>query len=239
MSVIASTIWPYVAGFAIPTLPAVVYFLSVSPAYPLIYDVVILQARNYSRGRNLPFPGIHFKTLDELVVYVPIVTFGASILALLSRRFQNPTGARGKHREHSADVERNGLIVTLSLLALVMFFQGLRARGIHCLCSLRSFLLCLLIALLFEHRAGCLGWRGFSLFVSFRLLLFTAAFSAAKATRHLILEGSVPGRIAKVLFASGKHVSENEATWCALSNPLTKGFCFFGDEARLKTIEFI
>ena len=238
MSVIASTLWPYVVGFAIPTLPAAVYFLSVSPAYPLIYDVFILQVRNYSRGRNLPFPGIHFKTLDELAVYIPIITVTASFFALLSRSFRSHRNPMRSIEEHSTNVERIGLIVTLSLLALVMLSKAyVRLGPLPIFPSLLPSIL--LMALLFEHRAELprVGRILVNCLVGF--CFFTAMFSAAKATRHLILEGSVPGRIVRVLLASNKLVSENEADWCALSNPLTKGFCFSGDEGRLKAIEFI
>jgi hypothetical protein len=99
--------------------------------------------------------------------------------------------------------------------------------------------------------------------------IFTAVFCAAKATRFDLLQGSIPDRIVRVFFDSGraapdakpawcklsnplikgfcsmeddgltKPSPEVQATWCKLSNPLTKGFCFLTDYGRILTIEFI
>lgn len=268
LSIIASALWPYMLGFAILTVPAIIYFLSVSPIYPLIYDVVVLQAKNYQRYRHMPFPGIHLKKLDDLAVYGPIVTLALSLFALLTCGSRSqPNHPPGK-QERSSKKRLRGLLITLSLLAFVMFFKGyVRVGTLNMFISILPSLL--LTAVLFEYRMK-LPWLARMLVTCLAcFFIFTAAFSAAKATRFDLLQGSVPDRIARVLFASGRPAPEPEpawcklsnplikgfcssiddgpakaspeaqSTWCKLSNPLTRGFCFLVDYGRMQTIEFI
>ena len=268
ISIIASALWPYIVGFAILTVPAIVYFLSVSSIYPLIYDVVILQAANYQRYRHMPFPGIHFKRLDDLAVYGPILTVALSLFALLtfSSRIQ-PYGPAGEH-ERSGKEQLRGLLIALSLLAFVMFFKGyVRVGTLNMFISFLPSLL--LTAVLFEYRMRLPRLARILVSCLACFFMFTAAFCAAKATRFDLLQGSIPDRIVRVLFASGRPAPqpgpawcklsnplikgfcsvendgltkpgpEVQSDWCKQSNPLTKGFCFLVDYGRLQTIEFI
>lgn len=268
ISIIASALWPYILGFAILTVPAIIYFLSVSSVYPLIYDVVVLQAANYQRYRHMPFPGIHLKKLDDLAVYGPIVAIALSLFALLtfgSRSHpDHPAGKQGQ----SGTKQMCGLLITLSLLAFVMFFKGyVRVGTLNMFISFLPSLL--LTAVLFEHRMKLPQLARALVLCLACFFIFTAAFCAAKATRFDLLQGSIPDRIVRVLFASGRPAPQPGPTWCKLSNPLikgfcsveddgltkpspevqsawckesnplTKGFCFLVDYGRLQTIEFI
>ncbi len=235
-SIIAS-LWPYLLGFAILTAPPIIYFLSVSPLYPLVFDVVILQARNYQSGRQLPFPGIRLTKLEYLAVYVPIITVAVSLLALLV-----PSRGHENHPIHMHKPMRmeelKGLLIALSLLAFVMFFKGyVRVVVLSMFPSLLPSLI--LIAVLFEHRQSLPRLALVPVNYLAGFLIFAGLFSAAKAQGHHLLEGSVPGRIVKVLLPFARPASTREASWCKRANPITKGFCFITDDGRMETIDFI
>jgi len=234
----ASALWPYLLGFAILTVPPAIYFLSVSAVYPLVLDVVILQAKNYQRGRHLPFPGIHLKKLDDLAVYIPIIAVGLSLFVLLTRGLGRDSDQPEHVQEPSGRTEKYGLLISLSLLAFVMFFKGyVRVGTLNMFVSLLPSLL--LTAVLFESRMNLPRFVRMAVTGLAAFFIFTALISAAKATRHLLLEGSVPGTIAKELSVFHRHLTDVETTWCHASNPVTRGFCFLADDGRIRTIEFI
>jgi hypothetical protein len=229
LSITLSALWPYILGFAILTGPAIIYFLSVSSIYPLIYDVVVLQAANYQRYRHMPFPGIHLKKLDDLAVYGPIVTIALSLFVLLTFGSRSQPDHPADKQERSGKEQLRGLLIILSVLTFVMFFKGyVRVGTLNMFISFLPSLL--LTAVLFEYRmrlprlprtlVSCLAC----------FFIFTAAFCAAKATRFDLLQGSIPDRIARVLFASGRPAPQPGPAWCKLSNPLIKGFCFLEDD---------
>lgn len=229
LSIIAAALWPYMLGFAILTIPAITYFLSVSSIHPLVYDVVTVTA-HYRRYRGMPFPGIHFKRLDDLAVYGPIVTLALSSFALLiwSARTQpdHPAGKSGKK-------ELCGLLITLSLLAFVMFFKGyVRVGTLNMFISLLPSLL--ITAVLFEYRMKLPRLARMLVNCLACFFIFTATFCAAKATRFDLLQGSIADRVVRVLFASGRPAPEPKPAWCKLSNPLMKGFCSFEDDGLTK-----
>ena len=56
--------------------------------------MLIYPSRYYHSGRNLPFPGIDLKGLENLEVYLPIVAIAISFYVPLAGRF----GAPGKDR---------------------------------------------------------------------------------------------------------------------------------------------
>ena len=268
ISIIASALWPYMLGFAILTVPAIIYFLSVSSIYPLVYDVIALQAKNYQRYRHMPFPGIHLKKLDDLAVYGPIVSLALSLFVLLTFASRSDSDHSAGKQERSGKNELCGLLITLGVLAFVMYFKGyVRVGTLNMFISfLPSFLL---TGVLFEYRMKLPRLARVLVSCLACFFIFTAMFCAAKATRFDLLQGSVPDRIVRVLLASGrpapdpkpvwcklsnplikgfcsveddgltKPSPEVQATWCKLSNPLTKGFCFLADYGRMQTIEFI
>ncbi len=268
LSIFRSALWPYILGFSILTVPVIIYLLSVSSIYPLILDVVILQARNYQRYRHTPFPGIHPKKLDDLAVYGPIVTLALSFFALVTCGSRSDRDHSASRHERYRNEELRGLLITLGLLAFVMFFKGyVRVGTLNMFISILPSLL--LTAVLFEYRASLP--RALRILVTCLACFFilTAGFSAAKATRFDLLQGSIPDRMVRVIFASGKPAPETrpgwckqssplikgfcsieddelikpgpeaQSTWCNLSNPLTRGFCFLVDYGRMETIEFI
>jgi hypothetical protein len=62
----ADSFWPYLVGFAILTLPPALYYLSVAPLRPVVYDIILYPRHHYYGSRNLPFPVISLRELDYL-----------------------------------------------------------------------------------------------------------------------------------------------------------------------------
>jgi hypothetical protein len=238
LSSLASALWPYLLGFAVLTLPPAIYFIAVSAARPLILDAFVIQSKIFYRYRRTPFPGIHLKTLDDLAIYLPIPTLLLSAFVLLSRRLQRNQDSPANIGEQSKLKEEHGLLITLSLLAFVMFFKGsVRVGFLNVLISLLSSLI--ILSVLFERRMELHRLARTLVVVLLGFFFFAGAFCAARTTRQLIRQGSVPRRLVSDLFASRRPPQDIEAAWCNFASPLTKDFCFLADDGRVRTIEFI
>jgi hypothetical protein len=231
-----SAFWPYLLGFAILTLPPALYYLSVAPLAPLIHDMIVYPSKYYHRARNLPFPGIYWKGLENFEIYLPIAVAGISLYVPAAHRL----GARvkGAFRSPSTSEEQNwlGFLVTFGLLTLVMYLKGfVRVSMAQMYLSIvPSFLL---IAVLFQHRstlprlvrisAMCFVWL--SVLATTWAILHTA--KALYVQRAFLPEG---------IWSSARGtLSKTQTTWCKFTNPLIRGICFSPPDNRIQTIEFI
>jgi hypothetical protein len=231
-----STFWPYPIGFAAVTLPALFYYLSRAPIYPVLHDIVIYPSKYYHRARNLPFPGIHLKTLDNLGIYLPVVIIGISLYVAVARGSR--VSEKDAFRSPGIPEEQTwrGFLITFGLLALVMYFKGIvRVSLVHMYLSLLPSLL--LIAVLFQLRHTfvrpvriCITFVGW-------LFILTAGLSSLREARVLHINHAY---VSENLWLSARGaLPEIRATWCKEENPATKGLCFFPDNDHIQTIEFI
>ena len=232
LSSIASTLWPYVLGFAILTMPAIIYFLSVSSIYPLVFDVVTVTA-NYQRYRGMPFPRIHLKKLDDLAVYGPILTVVLSSLMLFTMGSGNDTDYSTQQLKRYGTKQLRGLLVTMSLLVFVMYFKGyVRVGTLNMFISILPSLLLTAVLFVYRYKFPRLARMMVSFLACFFIL--TGVFCAAKATRFDMLQGSIPDRMIRVLFDAGRPNPQPEPAWCKMSSPLIKGFCSLEDDGLTK-----
>lgn len=232
----ASTFWPCLLGFAIVTLPPALYYLSVAPLYPFVHDIILYPGKYYHRGRNLPFPKIHLKGLDNLGVYLPIAIVGISLYAALARGLRPRSSDASSLQTTPEEQKLHGFLVTFSLLTLVMYFKGfVRISLIHLYLSILPSLL--LIAVLFQHRFTFRRPIRISIMCLMWLSVLAASWSALREARELRMQhSSVP----ESLLSSARGASpEAHVTWCKTKGPLTMGFCFLPEDDRLQTIEFI
>jgi hypothetical protein len=232
----ATTFGPYLLGFALLTLPAVVYYLSIAPVASLVHDIILYPAKYYHRGRNLPFPRIHLNNFGDLGIYLPIAIAGISLYVLVAQRSRAPSDNASKFQGIREEQEWRGFLVTFGLLVLVMYLKGFVRVSLSQM-YLAIIPSLLLIAVLFQHRSvfphparitiSCLMW----------LSLAAASWSARNEARALRLTHlSVPERI---LSLTQQAPPEMQTTWCHTTNPLTRGFCFLPEEDRIHVIEFI
>jgi hypothetical protein len=232
----ASTFWSYLAGFAAVTLPALLYYLSVAPLSPFVHDIILYPSEYYHRGRNLPFPAISLRALENIGIYLPIAIVSITLYIVVLR-----LRGRGEDASNSQSIPEeqkwHGFLVMFGLLALVMYFKGfVRVSLVHMHLSIIPSLL--LIAVLFQHRLTLTRPIRISVTFLMWLSIFAAGCSALREVRTLqhVEHASVP----KSMLLSVRHAwPETQATWCKIESPLTTGLCFLPDDGRIQTIEFI
>jgi hypothetical protein len=232
----ASTFWPYLLGLALLTLPPALYYLSVAPVYPLARDIVLFSGRYYHRNRNLPFPGISLRTVDNLEIYLPIVVAAISLYVAVALQLQRRARGALNSQNISEDQNLQGFLLTFGLLALAMYCKGLVrvSLGQMYLSIVPSFLL---IAVLFQRRFFFprLGR------ISIVCFVWLSVLATTWATLHVVklLYVHHLSVLERMLSVSRGTSPENQTAWCKIANPLTTGFCFLPEEDRIQTIEFI
>ncbi len=219
---------PYLLGFAVVTLPPALYYLAVAPLHPILHDIVLYPGKYYHRGRKLPFPGISLRTFENIQVYLPIPVVAISLYVAWTQSFR----ARGNGGS-GLDRRVGGFLVTFGLLALVMYFKGfVRMELTHMYLCVIPYLL--LIAVLFQYRQR--------LFRPLQMVIAAAAYlsllAIASSTWHH--RGNLYQSVMVEAMALSRGPTSPEIqTWCALSNPFTRGICFLPEDDRIRTIEFL
>ncbi len=233
--IFASTFWPYLLGFALLTIPAALYYLSVAPLAAMLADIVFYPAKYYHRGRYLPFPGIHLKELENLGVYLPIAITGISLYALVAR-LRARLGAAARLDNIPQPQGWYGFLVTFTILLIVMYLKGVvRVAPLQMYLAIVPSLL--LVAVLFQHQSSFPRPVRISISCLFWLSLLPAAWSALHEVRfEYVWHSSVAQRILSSTRNAGPGT---ETEWCKIANPLTTGFCFFPEDDRVHAIEFI
>jgi hypothetical protein len=232
----ASIFSPYLLGFLIVTFPALLYYLSVSPVRPFVHDIILYPGKYYHRGRNLPFPGIYLKGLDNIGIYVPIAIIGIALYTVVARRAQVRGDDASGTESIFAERKWYGFLVTFGLLAVVMYFKGIvRVALLQLYLSIIPSLL--LMAVLFQHRRIFARPVRIAITSLAWLSVMAAGLSAVRQERALRMEhSSLPE---KIIASARRSTPELRSTWCRTTNPLTNGLCFLPDNDHIRAIEFI
>jgi hypothetical protein len=236
LQAMASALWPYLLGAALMIVLPALYYLSVAPFHDFAFDMIIYPSRYYHGGRNLPFPTIDLKGLENLEVYLPVAAIAISLYVAFAGLF----GVRGNDAvslgSTSEQKKWHGFLLMFALLALVMYLKAFVRMSVYQLnlCIIPALLL---IAVLFEHRLSFPRLLRISVLGLVGLSVVSATWSALHEVRFLqIRHSSVP----EYIYSSARGtMPEAETTWCKLKKSLTKGFCFFPEIDRVRTIEFI
>jgi hypothetical protein len=213
-----SIFWPYLAGFAVLTLPPALYYLAVAPVHPILHDIFLFPSKYYHRNRNLPFPVFDWKTLENLGVYTPVAIACAAVYAVV----QPPRD------QTNTPIER-GFLITFGLLLVVMYLKGLVriSPGQVYLALIPSLLV--IGMLVHEKRRFALGAR-----VAIDLLVVLALVAPLWASLHLAWsEYRLHFSVAQELLAPDRRA------WCYARNSLTRGLCFLPEDDRTQAIEFL
>jgi hypothetical protein len=232
----ASTFWPYLFGFAFSTIPPAIYYISVAPLADLFQDIIIFPAKYYHRSRNVPFPGLSLKGLENLGVYLPIAIAGISLYVLVEPRLRPRVRAAAHSESIAQQQEWHGFLLTFGLLLVVMYLKGLvRVGPVQMYLAIIPSLL--LVAVLFQHRSTFARPIRISISCLLALSLVPAAWSALHQVR---LDDLWHLSVAQRMFALTRNVRpEAETAWCKTPNPLTRGLCFLPEDDRMHAIEFI
>lgn len=224
----ASTFWPSLLGFAVVTLPPALYYLSIAPIHPFVHDMIVYPTKYYGRGRNLPFPRINRKSLENLGNYLPVAVAAVSLYVA----FAASLGLRRKDSKKL--LEWQGCLVSFGLLTLVMYMKGFIRAGLGQM-YLSILPSVLLAAVLFEHRSTCRRFVQVSIVFLVGLYVIAASWATRREARSLyVLQLSAAERT----LLSVRDSPETQ-TWCNSNNALTRGLCFLPESDRIQTIEFI
>jgi hypothetical protein len=219
----------YLSGCMIVVIPALVYFLSIAPIHGFLFDIFEYPAKNYHRGRNLPFPTLRLHHLGDLGVYIPIVIALIALFVALGpsaskgNRFTN-LGAGFRHDSWWA------FLFVFGLTTFAMYFKGwVRASPWHMYLSIIPSVL--LIAVLLQHSSQLSGTVRGCVLILVTLSIIAPIGSTLSEGRHRIA-------IHDTLASSGIRDAEQRA-WCETPGALTKGVCFIPRYGRTQLIQFL
>jgi hypothetical protein len=223
-------------GFALVTVPALLYYLSVAPWKAFAHDMIDFPRLYYNRARGLPFPRIHIKTFDSIEVYL-------CLLIALTALYVGVKGClrlRGTNGGSSAaaqwSLKWHGLLVAFSLLSLVMYLKGWVRPGVGGM-YLAIVPTLLLVALLYDQHSAFRPWFGRWMQLLLALSVLAPAVLAARQARDFTRDHRwVLGET--IAHARGR-LSPLQTRFCQTPGPLTVGHCFLPDDDHIQTIEFI
>jgi hypothetical protein len=230
LRIFGSIFWPYLAGFGLLTIAPLLYYLSRAPLAPIAHDIIIFPSKYYPRARNLPFPGITLKSIENLGVYVPVGIAAMTLYALV-RHHTRPIAPGSPEKQ-----KHEGFLIMFGLMLVVMYLKGLvRVSPVQMYLAIVPSLL--LIAVLFEDRAAFPRPAR----ISINCLMLLSLLAATWSTLHVIrLEWLYHLSVAQQIFHFPQATTPGlEADWCGTINPVTRGFCFLPDDDRIRAIEFI
>jgi hypothetical protein len=223
---------PYLVGVTAVFLPPAVLFLAVSPIHPFVHDIILYPSKYYASARRLPFPGIRWRSLENIAVYLPVLA------AILS--FYSVMTAKNRDRDDGEDIAENqnwiGFLILFGLLSTVFYFKGIIRISIgQILLSLIPTVISLAVLYEYSSREGKMLHRIVQWTMA--LSVFTATWSALKEVRVLYLgHESV---LEEVLSPPGPPSLRAETNWCSVPNPLHTGLCFLVDPDHAKIISYI
>jgi hypothetical protein len=218
---------PYMVGVIAVFLPPAVLYLTVSPIHPFVHDIILYPSKYYARARRLPFPGLRWRSLENMALYLPVLVAILSLFSVMTRKDRD---------QADQDQSRVGFLILFGMLSTVFYFKGIIRISVgQMLLSLVPTVLS--IAMLYEYtsRAGRRLHRIVQLTMA--VSIFTATWSALKEVRVLYLgHQSV---LEEVLSPPGPASLQAETNWCGVPNPLHTGLCFLVDPDHAKLISYI
>ena len=229
--------WRYGLGFAAVLLLPAVYFLSVSPLHPLLLDVFILQKKYYHRYRNLPFPHVGLRSLEQDAVYLPLIV-AAFTLVLVVCLVRRPRQAHRQADENRPDHSLQMFLTAFGLLVFAMFFKGaIRVNMLHMYLAIVP--ATIVLAVIIQHKAVLPRPLRRVAMLTGCLFLYMAILPALRERQILLAQGTVTQRLIDVVFHPERANSGFEGACCRRDSPLTHGLCFLSDKNRLDTAMFI
>jgi len=232
---IRSTLLLYSCGVAAIFLPPALLYLSVAPIHPFVHDIILYPAKYYARARRVPFPGIRWRSFENLAVYLPVVVALLCTYALVVVR--NPDVDHAASSDDVArDQDRMGFLILFGLLGSAFFFKGVvRPSVVQMLLSLVPTVITL--AVLYDYTAH--KRRNVHRFVRWTMALsiFTATWSALKEVRVLYL--SHESVLQEVLSPPGPASLKLKTNWCGVPNRLHTGLCFLVDPGHAEAVSYL
>jgi hypothetical protein len=232
---IRSTLLLYSCGVAAIFLPPALLYLSVAPIHPFVHDIILYPAKYYVRARRLPFPNLHWQSLENLAVYLPV------LVALLCVYTLAVTWKPGRDRPSVTNAvikieDFRGFLILFGLLGTVFYFKGIvRISVPQMLLSIVPTVVTLAVLYDFtSHKQRSLHcvvqW-------TMALSIFAATWSALKEVRVLYL--SHESVLQEVLSPPGPESIKMETDWCGVRNRLHTALCFLVDPGHALAISYV
>jgi hypothetical protein len=196
--------------------PVAVSYLMAAPLHFFLHDIVIFPSKYYAQARNLPLPRLHWRSLENIALYLPIP---AGLLAL----YASWLSAGPESEADRPNDDKKLLLLLFGLSVIAFYFKGIvRISVLQMLAALIPMVIA--IALLYERFA--MGNRNLFRAAQWMMIisLFTATWSALKEIRLLYMtHASV---LQEVLSPPGPSSLRPDTDWCDVPNPLHTGLCF-------------
>jgi hypothetical protein len=230
-----SAILPYWFGVAALFLPVALLYLAVSPIHPFLHDIILYPAKYYVRARRFPFPRVHWRSLENIALYLPVPIGCLSLYCLIAAARTGPRQT-ADGEELRQEWGQKGFLIVFGLMTIVFYFKGLvRISVVQMLLALVPMVITLAVLYEFTAREG----KGLHRVVRWimALSIFCASWSVAKEVRVLYLDQAAV--LQEVLSRSGPAPTRPETDWCRVPNPLHTGLCFLVDPYHAKVISYI
>jgi hypothetical protein len=203
----------YTLGITAVFLPPALIYLAIAPLHPFIHDIFLYPVKYYARARHLPIPRIHWRSLENLALYLP------PLVAVL--------GWYASAREEQADQKKKGILILFGLLAAIFYLKGIvRISVVQMLLSLVPTVI--VVAVLFDVTAKKASRLHIVAQCLLGVFIFTAVWSGLKEVR--------------VLYLSRQSVLQeivSPAEPCTLGKRLDTGLCFFLDRGHQQAITYL
>jgi hypothetical protein len=208
-----STLTLYTLGMTGVFLPPALVYLAIAPVHSFVHDIFLYPVKYYARARHLPLPGIRWRSLENLAMYLPP-------LAALPGLYVGGT-------ERQSNQEKKGILILFGLLEAIFYLKGIvRISVVQMLLSLVPTVI--VIAVLLDVTAK----RGGRLHTVAQCLMgvsiFTATWSGLKEVRVLYLNRQ---SVLQELLSPSQP--------CTLGKRLDTGICFYMDRAHEQVTAYL
>jgi hypothetical protein len=229
-----SLLYLYALGITIVVLPPALLYLSVASIQPLLHDVVLYPGKYYVRARRVPFPGLHWRSLENIALYLPI--FVAILCLYLVLTPDREAGDGAVCARPPEKMGSFGVAVFFGLIGGVFYFKGLVRISVGQM-LLSIVITAITIAALFECTRFARPRMHRLIQGVMMLSIFTATWSALKEVR--ILDRSHDSVLQEILSPPGPKFLRSETAWCGVPNRLHTGLCFLVDPSHIEAITYL
>ena len=225
----------YLLGVAVICLPPAVFYLSVAPLQALLHDTVYYPAKYYAHARRIPFPGLHWRSLENLALYLPVPVVLLCIY-VVSANFRFSRSQKTANQANFDQQRTLGFLTLFALLDCVGYAKGfVRVSVLQTVIA--TVLTMMLLAVLLEYTERRIIYVHRVVQCLFILSTFASIWSALKEVRVLSLNHD--SVLEELWSPPGPKVLDSETQWCSRPNPLHTGLCFLVDPSHAETIDYL
>ena len=228
----AGPILRYLAAWSLVVLPLFAIYLAIGNMHDFLYDIVRYPATYYHAARNLPFPRVHRRNFEDIIVYI----FPLLIALAFHEVIRWWLAGRKQVAEKGPLPAWIGGLVSFGAISVLMYGKGLVRIGAGALFTCIGPCI-LLTAVLYANRR-CFDLLGRLLLIPLTAILAIGGFSF---TVHGISREIQVRSLMLSWFLSPQTQDPQPPfrSWCGQKNPLSKGVCYFPDNDHIQAVTYI